>query len=79
MERQKSFIQIGDPEACIPHNYILRKIDKAVDFSFFNRLVADSYSDDPRGRPAVVPEKVLRLLLIGYLYDISLRAVCRET
>ena len=40
MERQKSFIQIGDPESCIPPNYILRKIDKAVDFSFFNRYSA---------------------------------------
>jgi len=78
MERQKSFIQIGDPESCIPPNYILRKIDKAVDFSFFNRLVADSYSDDPRGQPPVMPEKVLRLLLIAYLYDLSIRAVCRE-
>jgi transposase len=79
MERQKSFIQIGDPESCIPSNYILRKIDKAVDFSFFNRLVADSYSDDPRGQPPVMPEKVLRLLLIAYLYDLSIRAVCRES
>jgi transposase len=68
-----------DHEALVPKDYILRKINNAVDFSFFNRLVAPSYSDDPRGRTPKVPEKVLRLLLIAYLNDLSIRAVCKET
>jgi transposase len=78
MERQKTFIHMGDLEDVIPENYILRKIDRAVDFTFFNRLVSDCYSSDSRGRPPVAPEKVLRLLLIAYFYDLSIRAVCRE-
>lgn len=79
MERQKTFLQMGDYEDVIPENYILRKIDQSVDFSFFNRLVAGCYSTDSRGRPPVSPEKVLRLLLIAYFYDLSIRSVCRET
>ena len=78
MERQTTFIHLGDLEDLIPENYILRKIDRSVDFSFFNRMVAGCYSSDTRGRPPVSPEKVLRLLLIAYFYDLSIRAVCRE-
>jgi len=78
MERQKTFIHMGDLEDVIPENYILRKIDRSVDFAFFNRMVAGCYSSDSRGRPPVSPEKVLRLLLIAYFYDLSIRAVCRE-
>lgn len=78
MERQTTFIHMGDLEDLLPENYILRRIDRSVDFSFFNRLVADCYSSDTRGRPPVSPEKVLRLLLIAYFYDLSIRAVCRE-
>jgi transposase len=68
-----------DHEALVPKDYILRKIDKEVDFSFFNRLVAPAYSADSRGRTPKEPEKVLRLILIAYLNDLSIRAVCRET
>ena len=78
MHRQTTFIHMGDLEDLLPENYILRKIDREVDFSFFNRLVAGCYSTDSRGRPPVEPEKVLRLLLIAYFYDLSIRAVCRE-
>ncbi len=78
MDRQKTFMLMADYEDVIPKNYILRKIDQAVDLSFFNRLVADCYSSDTRGRPPVAPEKVFRLLLIAYFYNLSIRAVCRE-
>lgn len=78
MDRQKTFMLMADYEDVIPQNYILRKIDQAVDLTFFNRLVSDCYSSDTRGRPPVVPEKVFRLLLIAYFYDLSIRAVCRE-
>ena len=78
MDRQKTFMHLGDYEDVIPEHYILRKIDQAVDLSFFNHLVAECYSSDTRGRPPVSPEKVFRLLLIAYFYDLSIRAVCRE-
>jgi transposase len=79
MDRQRSCFILTDHEALVPKDYILRKIDKAVDFSFFNRLVAPAYSADTRGRTPKEPEKVLRLILIAYLNDLSIRAVCRET
>ena len=79
MDLQRSCFIMTDHEALVPKDYILRKINNAVEFSFFNRLVAPSYSDDPRGRTPTEPEKVLRLLLIAYLNDLSIRAVCKET
>ena len=79
MDRQRSCFIMTDHEELVPKDYILRKIDKAVGFSFFNQLVSPTYSDDPRGRTPTEPEKVLRLLLIAYLNDLSIRAVCKET
>ena len=35
----------------IPETHLLKRIEKAVDFSFINELVADSYCED-FGRPA---------------------------
>lgn len=54
----------------IPKDHILRKINEAVDFSFVNDLLKDSYCVD-FGRPAKEPELMLRLLLLQYLYDLS--------
>lgn len=79
MDLQRSCFIMTDHEALVPKDYILRRINNVVDFSFFNSLVAPSYSDDPRGRKPIVPEKVLRLLLIAYLNDLSVRSVCEET
>ena len=78
-EREKSqpmfhYFQIED---LVPENHILRLIDKAVDFSFVQKTVAHCYCPD-NGRPAVNPELVVRMLLIGYLYDLSENRLCQE-
>ena len=54
----------------IPKNHILKKIDEAVDFSFVNDLLKDSYCED-FGRPAKEPEMLMRLLFLQKLYDLS--------
>ena len=54
----------------IPDNHILKLINSAVDFSFINELLEDSYCRY-YGRPAKEPEMMLRLLIIKYLYDLS--------
>jgi len=59
-----------DMEKLIPENHILRLIDKYVDFSFIHDLVKHTYSDTT-GRPATDPELLVRILLIGYLYNLS--------
>jgi transposase len=54
----------------IPETHILRLIDKAVDFSFINELLADSYCKN-NGRPAKEPEMMMKLLFLQYIYNLS--------
>jgi transposase len=55
----------------IPENHLLKKIDKAVDFSFINSLLEDSYCKN-LGRPAKEPEMMMmKLLFMQYLYNLS--------
>ena len=64
-------------EDLVPQDHILRQIDKLVDFSFVRDAVKDCYCPD-NGRPGVDPELVVRMLLIGYLYNLSENRVCQE-
>ena len=57
-------------EDMVPQDHILRQIDKLVDFSFVRDTVKDCYCPN-NGRPGVDTELVIRMLLIGYLYNLS--------
>lgn len=54
-------------EELVPQNHLLRKIDKAIDFSFINKICKPYYCEN-NGRPAIEPEVLFRMLFIGYLY-----------
>ncbi len=54
----------------IPENHMLKLVDKAVDFTFINDLLADSYCLD-NGRPAKEPALMAKLLFLQYLYNLS--------
>lgn len=54
----------------IPEDHILKLVDKAVDFSFINELLADSYCLD-NGRPAKEPVLMAKLLFLQHLYNLS--------
>ncbi len=56
-------------EQLVPKEHLLRKIDKAIDFSFIHDMVKDLYCHD-NGRPAVDPEVLFKMLFIGYLFGI---------
>lgn len=56
-------------EELVPEDHLLRKIDKAIDFSFINKICKPYYSET-NGRPAIEPEALFRMLFIGYLYGI---------
>ncbi len=61
-------------EQMIPENHLLRRIDRAVDFSFIHKLCEPLYCPD-NGRPAIDPELLFRMIFIGYLYGV--RSECR--
>ena len=62
----------------IPVDHVLKNIDKAVDFSFINKLLEGSYSKQ-FGRPAKEPEMMAKLLILQYLYNLSDTKVIEET
>jgi transposase len=62
----------------IPENHILKKINCAVDFSFINEMLEDSYCKY-YGRPAKEPEMMAKLLIIQYLYNLSDEQVIEDT
>ena len=53
----------------IPPNHLLRRLDAVLDTSWVRKEVADCYSD--RGRPSWDPEVIIRMILLGYLHDLS--------
>ena len=57
-------------EQMVPEDHFLRKVDRAVDFSFIYDLCEPLYCAD-NGRPAIDPEILFRMLLVGYLYGIK--------
>lgn len=54
----------------IPEDHLLKVIDRAVDFSFINEMVAGSYCRE-FGRPAKEPEMMAKLLFLEHIYDLS--------
>lgn len=65
-------------DSLVPEGHLLRKVDKAVDFSFIRDRVKHLYSED-NGRPALDPVVLFKLLLLGYLYGVrSERQLMRE-
>ena len=57
-------------EQMIPEDHLLRRIDRAIDFSFIGKLCEPLYCLD-NGRPAVDPELLFRMIFIGYLYGVK--------
>ncbi len=53
----------------IPKDHFLRKIEEAVDFGFIHDLARPYYSHT--GQPGIDPVVLFKMMLIGYLYDIT--------
>jgi len=53
-------------EDLVPDNHILRKIDKAIDFSFIYEEVEGLYSE--QGRPGIDPVSLFKIVFIQYLF-----------
>jgi transposase len=71
---QESFYGDYLYDRIVPNDHLLRKINKAVDFSFIKDLVQDKYTPN-FGRPAEDPEFMVRLCLLQYIYGNSDRDV----
>jgi transposase len=77
-EAQQQELELVSIEALVPEGHLLRKVDRAVDFSFIRDRVKHLYCED-NGRPALDPVVLFKLLLLGYLYGVrSERQLMRE-
>lgn len=52
----------------IPQDHLLRKLEKVLDLNWIRKATREYYSHT--GKPSVDPVVLVKMLLIGYLYDI---------
>ncbi|WP_054949221.1 IS5 family transposase [Numidum massiliense] len=71
---QPQLFQFIDMEALIPKSHILRQLNEAIDFSCVYDWVAPLYTERS-GRPAADPERIVRLILLSYLFNHSERGL----
>lgn len=77
-ESKSKEIQILCLDDIVPEDHIVRRIAKAIDFSFIYDLVKDKYSEDI-GRPSVDPVVLVKLVLLQYMFGIrSMRQTVKE-
>lgn len=71
MGKQNGQIQIVilDIDSMIPQDHLLRRIKNCVNFDFIYEKVASYYSNV--GRKSIDSVKLIKMLLIGYLYGIK--------
>lgn len=60
----------GGLEGLVPADHVLRRVDRALDFSWIHEEVRGCYCQD-NGRPSIDPESALRLMLAGFFQGIT--------
>jgi len=65
----QSELELVSIEELVPRDHLLRKIDKAIDFSFIYEKVRHLYCAD-NGRPPIDPVMLFKMLFVGYLFGI---------
>ena len=75
---QQAALEIVTLEELVPADHLLRKVAGSIDLGFIRDRVAHLYCPD-NGRPALDPEVLFKILLIGYLFGVrSERQLMRE-
>ncbi len=68
--KERDQVEFFSIEEFVPQEHLLRKIDRAVDFTHVYDFVSDLYCKD-NGRPSVDPVVLVKMVLIQHLYGIS--------
>jgi transposase len=75
---QQTALEMVTLDGLVPKDHLLRKIEKAIDFSFIHEQVEWLYCTD-NGRPPLDPTLMFKALFVGYLFGIrSERQLVRE-
>ncbi|MEF2919130.1 MAG: IS1182 family transposase [Acutalibacteraceae bacterium] len=77
-EEKRNQIQVFCIEELVPQDHLLRKIERAIDWSFIYDLVENKYCLD-NGRPSINPVTLIKIPIIQYMYGIkSMRQTIKE-
>lgn len=76
-DAQSSMIQFTSLEQLVPKDHFLRKLDRVLDLAFVPRFLKKAYPSN-LGNPSVDPLVAVRMILLGYLYDLSDVRLCDE-
>lgn len=74
---QAKMIQYVNLGELVPKDHLLRRIRKALNLDVIYALTKDCYSPN-RGRPSVDPTVAFRMILLGYLFNLSETRMCEE-
>jgi transposase len=72
--------EIISVEDLVPQNHLVRKLERAIDWSFIRDEVKDLYSPLEWGRPGIDPVVLFKLVMLQYTFGIrSMRQTLAET
>ena len=74
---QGSLVQLVSLEELVPQEHFLRKLDRVLDLSFVQDFMSPAYHPS-QGREGIAPKLAVRMILLGYLYDLSEVRLCEE-
>jgi transposase len=66
---QGTIFIMGSLGDLVPEDHILKRVDRAMDFSWLREEVRDCYCET-NGRPGIDPEAALRLMLAGFFQGV---------
>ncbi|GAI27638.1 unnamed protein product, partial [marine sediment metagenome] len=55
-------------DSLVPENHLLKRLEKLLSFDFVRDITRDYYSHT--GKPSIDPVVLVKMLLVGYLFDI---------
>lgn len=67
--RKREQITMVCIDELVPHNHLLRKIDRVINWSFIHDLIKEKYSPD-FGRPSMDPVILIKIVIVQYFYGI---------
>lgn len=74
---QGSLVQLVSLEELVPQEHFLRNLDRVLNLSFISKFLSPAYHPT-HGREGIVPALAMRMILVGYLYDLSEVRLCEE-
>ncbi len=74
---QRSFFDQTLYDRLIEPDHFLKRLDELIDFRFVRPLCRGCYAKES-GRPAASPVRLVKILLLQFLYDISDRRIMEE-